>query len=126
MRSIFYVGLGSFIGGICRFLLSTWVYRMLYNPAFPYGTLAVNTVGCLAIGFLGRLAESRLMFTSEARLFLFIGILGGFTTFSSFGIETLWLSRNAPALALANIGLQLFFCLAAVWLGDLLARVLGF
>ncbi|HTF93817.1 MAG TPA: CrcB family protein, partial [Verrucomicrobiae bacterium] len=82
------VGVGSFIGGVLRYGLSTWVYKALDNPWFPYGTLTVNAAGCLVIGFLSGLAEARAAFTPEARLFLFVGVIGGFTTFSSFALET--------------------------------------
>jgi CrcB protein len=103
---IFLVGVGSFIGSIFRYLLSTWVYRLLDDPWFPYGTLSVNIVGCLAIGFLSALAETRSIFTSDVRLFIFVGILGGFTTFSSFAIETVSLARQTQTLAaVMNIGL---------------------
>jgi protein CrcB len=90
------------MGGVLRYLLSTWVHRLLDNPWFPYGTLLVNITGCLAIGFLASLAEDRAVFTSEARLFIFIGILGGFTTFSSFALETFSLARTAKERGLAG------------------------
>ena len=126
MRSILYVGAGSFVGGILRYLLSTWIYKILGNPLFPFGTLAVNSLGCLAIGFLAGLAETRSIFTANDRLFIFVGVLGGFTTFSSVALETFWLARGAQSLAaLSNIGLQLFIGLSAVWIGNLLAHHLG-
>lgn len=126
MRSILYVGAGSFIGGILRYLLSTWIYKILGNPLFPYGTLAVNSLGCFAIGFLAGLAETRSIFSADDRLFIFVGILGGFTTFSSVALETLWLARGTQGLAaLSNIGLQLFFGMFAVWIGNLLAHQMG-
>jgi CrcB protein len=126
MRSIFYVGAGSFVGGILRYLLSTWVYKILGNPLFPYGTLAVNSLGCLAIGFLAGLAETRSIFTANDRLFIFVGVLGGFTTFSSVALETLWLARGTQGLAaLTNIGLQLLLGMLAVWVGNLLSVRMG-
>ena len=126
MRSILYVGAGSFVGGILRYLLSTWIYKILGNPSFPYGTLAVNSSGCFVIGFLAGLAETRSIFTANDRLFIFVGVLGGFTTFSSVALETLWLARGAQSLAaLTNIGLQLFLGLSAVWIGTLLAHHMG-
>jgi fluoride exporter len=90
---------------------------------FPYGTLVVNIVGCLLIGFLSGLAENRSVFGPEVRLFLFIGILGGFTTFSSFGYETFSLARDNENLAAAvNVFAQLILGLVGVWFGNTLAR----
>ena len=120
MRSVLYVGVGSFIGGIFRHLLSTWASKTL-NPSFPYGTLAVNVVGCLLIGFLAGLAESRSTFNSDTRLFVIVGILGGFTTFSAFAWETFSLARSTHGIAALNIALQLLLGLLAVWIGNLLA-----
>ena len=120
------VGVGSFLGGILRYGLSTWVHRVLDNPWFPYGTLSVNAVGCLVIGFLAGLAETRMAFTPETRLFLFVGILGGFTTFSSFALETFSLARDTQNMAaLINIGLQLILGLLAVWIGNVSAHAMG-
>jgi CrcB protein len=126
MIGILLVGVGSFFGGVFRYGLSTWVHKLLDNPWFPYGTLAVNALGCLALGFLAGLAEARAAFTPETRLFLFVGVLGGFTTFSSFALETFSLARDTQSLAaLVNIGLQLFLGLLAVWLGNILAHAIG-
>jgi len=126
MIGVLLVGVGSFLGGVLRYGLSTWVHRTLDNPWFPYGTLAVNGSGCLVIGFLAGLAESRAVITPEARLFLFVGILGGFTTFSSFALETFSLARDTQNVAaLANIGLQLILGLLAVWIGNGIAHGLG-
>ena len=126
MIRIVLVGVGSLVGGVLRYGLSTWVHRVLDNPWFPYGTLAVNVLGCLVIGFLAGLAGTRTAFTSEARLFLFVGILGGFTTFSSFALETFSLARDTQNVAaLMNIGLQLILGLLAVWIGNVLAHAMG-
>ncbi|HEX5608137.1 MAG TPA: fluoride efflux transporter CrcB [Candidatus Binatia bacterium] len=126
MLGIILVGIGSFFGGALRYLVSTWVYRVLDSPWFPYGTLIVNVSGCFVIGFLAGLAESRAAFTSEMRLFVFVGVLGGFTTFSSFALETLSLVRDTEQMAaLANIGLQFLLGLLAVWVGNMLAHAIG-
>lgn len=91
---------------------------------FPLGTLAVNILGCLLIGVLNGLAETRQVIGPELRLFLMIGMLGGFTTFSTFGYETLALIRDADLVqAMGNVMAQVFFGLIAVWLGDMLGRV---
>ncbi len=124
MREVIFVGVGSFLGGVARYLLSTWVHRFLDNPWFPYGTLVVNVSGCLVIGFLAGLADDRSVFTSEARLFIFIGILGGFTTFSSFALETFALARNTQVMgAMTNVALEVILGLMSVWCGNILARL---
>lgn len=110
---------------MARYLIGTWIQRALPNALLPYGTLAVNVIGCFIIGFLGGIARMRPVFTPEARVFVFIGILGGFTTFSSFAYETLSLAQDADyGRAAANIILQFAGCLAAVWIGSILGRTL--
>jgi CrcB protein len=95
----------------------------LDNPWLPFGTLVVNVVGCFLIGFLSGLAEARSVFGPEVRLFLFIGVLGGFTTFSSFAYETFALARDTENLAAAaNIFAQVILGLIAVWVGNALVR----
>lgn len=118
MTNILLVGIGGFIGSILRYTISGYVQQSTKSISFPFGTLAVNVIGCFIIGFLAQLAESRGVFTSESRLFVFVGILGGFTTFSSFGNETLNLTRDSQIMnALANIGANVVIGLFAVWLG---------
>ena len=125
MLQVFLVGAGGFLGAILRYVVGGWVHGILDNASFPYGTLVVNAAGCLAIGFLSGLAETRSVFGPEARLFLFIGILGGFTTFSSFAYETFSLARDTENLAAAvNILAQLILGLVGVWFGNTLARLM--
>jgi len=115
-------GIGGFIGSALRYAATGYVQQLSRSPAFPYGTLAVNLIGCFLIGFLSQLAESRGLFTAEARTFVFIGILGGFTTFSAFGNETMNLWREGQnSLALANVAAHLVLGLGAVWVGRGLA-----
>ncbi|MBL8064059.1 MAG: fluoride efflux transporter CrcB [Anaerolineales bacterium] len=122
MTNMLLVGAGGFIGSILRYWVSGWVQQVTKSVGFPYGTLTVNVLGCFVIGFLAQLAESRGLFTSEARLFVFMGILGGFTTFSTFGNETLNLARDSQMMsALANIGASVIIGLFAVWLGRMLS-----
>lgn len=112
------VGIGGFVGSVLRYWLSGAVYALSPSPRLPWGTLAVNVLGCFAIGLLGGLAESRGMLTATARLFLLIGVLGGFTTFSTFGYETLALLREqAVARAFLNVALQLTLGVTAAWGG---------
>ena len=118
------VGAGGFVGAILRFGVSGWVQRLAGFSGFPYGTLTVNVAGCLAIGLLAGLAESRQVLTPEARLLLLIGVLGSFTTFSTFGYETLGLLRDGAVLrATANVTLQVGLGLGAAWGGLVLSRI---
>ena len=122
MFNILIVGIGGFIGSVLRYLVSGWVQQFSNSLDFPYGTLAVNLIGCFVIGFLGELAEARGLLASETRLLVFIGLLGGFTTFSSFGNDTLNLARSGQMFnALANVAVNVMFGLLLVWLGRTLA-----
>ena len=122
MGKILWVGFGGFLGSIGRYLLSGYVQHLLRNTGFPYGTLAVNLTGCLFIGFLSQWVETRGFLSPEARLFIFMGLLGGFTTFSTFGNETmnLWQAGDSAA-AVANVGLHVALGLGAAWLGHVVA-----
>jgi CrcB protein len=112
------VGAGGFLGSVLRYVVSGTVQQSSGSVQFPYGTLAVNVIGCFVIGALSALAENRGVFTPEARLFVFVGILGGFTTFSTFGNETMNFLREGDNLrALVNVVAQLILGLGAVWLG---------
>lgn len=122
MGKIFLAGLGGFIGSSLRYGMTGYVQQWSRSIDFPYGTLAVNLIGCFLIGFLSQLAESRGVFTADSRTFVFIGILGGFTTFSAFGNETMNLWREGDnTLALANIAAHLILGLGAVWASRALA-----
>lgn len=123
MVKLLMVGMGGFMGSVARYLLSGLVHRLLNNAWFPYGTLAVNVCGCFLIGFLGGLSDSRQVFSPEIRLFLFLGVLGGFTTFSTFGYETISLARNSATLAFANVAVQIVLGLGAVWFGNGVSRI---
>lgn len=122
MGKLFLAGIGGFIGSSLRYAVSGYVQVSSKSIRFPFGTLAVNLIGCLAIGFLSQLAESRGMFTAETRTLIFIGVLGGFTTFSAFGNETINLWRDGEnLLAAANVTAHLLLCLGAVWVSRALA-----
>jgi CrcB protein len=119
------VGLGGAFGSISRYLLGTWIQSFSRSLDFPYGTLTVNLIGCFVIGFLSQLAEARGVFTSESRAFIFVGVLGGFTTFSSFGNDTINLIRaGAMFNALMNIGTNMILGLALVWVGRTVAYLI--
>jgi CrcB protein len=116
------VGSGGFVGAVLRYGMSGMVHRLIPLTIFPYGTVAVNVVGCLLVGAVAGLVESRQLFGPEARVFTLVGLLGGFTTFSTFGYETLLLVRGGDYLpATTNVGIHLVVGLASVWLGFALA-----
>ncbi len=124
-NNIFLVGLGGCLGSIARYLSVAFVNRSLILAEFPYGTLIVNVLGCLVIGFLGGLAVNKQFLSEHSRLFLFTGILGGFTTFSAFSLETFYLMRTAHwALALLNVTAQLMLGLGATALGYWVSKAL--
>ena len=113
-----FVGAGGAIGSVLRYLASGFVQRLDFWGSFPAGTLAVNLIGCTVLGLLGGLSDSRYLFGPSARLFVFIGLLGGFTTFSTFSYETLALIRAGEAAKAAlNVSASLLLCLAGTWLG---------
>lgn len=118
MTNILLVGFGGFFGSVARYLFGGWALQLTAQDRFPAGTFAVNVVGCLVIGVLAGLAERFEIFGPETRLFLFTGVLGGFTTFSAFGLETIHLLRRGdPWVAAAYVGLSVALGLLAVWLG---------
>jgi len=119
------VGAGGFIGSALRFVVSGWAQRLAGATMFPVGTLAVNVLGCLALGYLGGVAEFRQVLEPGERLFLMVGILGGFTTFSTFAFESVSLLQDADvARALLNTVLQVLLGFTAAFGGYVLARVI--
>lgn len=118
LLTITLVALGGALGSVSRYLLGTWVQSATRSIDFPFGTLSVNLFGCFLIGSLSQLAEARGVFSSDERTLVFIGVLGGFTTFSSFGNDTLNLLRDGEVLnAMLNIGANVILGLVLVWLG---------
>lgn len=118
MKGILLVGLGGFIGSVARYMLGDLFLYLAAQDRFPYGTFAINIIGCLAIGLLVGIAERYDFFGAGTRLFLFTGLLGGFTTFSAFGLEaTLLLRRGELAVAAMYAGASVILGIAAVWFG---------
>ncbi|MGH7463180.1 MAG: fluoride efflux transporter CrcB [Longimicrobiales bacterium] len=118
MKNILLVGLGGFVGSIARYKLGGWLLHMTAQERFPFSTFAVNVAGCLVVGVLAGLAERYELFGPGTRLFLFTGLLGGFTTFSAFGLETMFLLRRGePGVAAMYVGASVLLGIGAVWMG---------
>ena len=116
------IGLGGFVGAVLRYLVSGWVQDRSGSITFPFGTASVNLIGCFIIGMLTFLVETRSYFSVETRAFVLIGLLGSFTTFSTFGSETLMLIRSGRMdMAALYAGGQVVVGVMMVWLGRLLA-----
>lgn len=122
---VLWVGAGGFVGAVLRYLVGGTVQWLSKSLVFPYGTLAVNLIGCLVIGVLSELVAQKGVLSSEARAFVLVGVLGSFTTFSTFGNETFNLLREGMvSLAFLSVGIHLVCGLAAVWLGVTIASAL--
>ncbi|MCO6452136.1 MAG: fluoride efflux transporter CrcB [Caldilineales bacterium] len=125
MLNIVIIGLGGFLGAISRFLVAGIVQDWSGSIAFPYGTLVVNLTGCLLIGFLSEMAAAYGFFSPQTRLFLMVGFLGSFTTFSTFENEALFLVKSGDTtLALVDLAVHVLSGLAAVWFGQTLAHLI--
>lgn len=118
------VFIGGGFGAVFRYLLASWIYKVVGSD-FPYGTLVVNISGCFIIGIFMTMAEDRFLISPFIRIFVAVGIIGGFTTFSTFNFETFELLREgAVALALLNVGASVVLGLSAVWIGSVIGRIL--
>ena len=118
MSKILLVAVGGAIGAVARYGIATWLTPDPIRPALPWGTIAVNLAGCFMIGLLMGSFDARSGVPEPARLFLMIGVLGGFTTFSAFGLETYSLLRSgAGSIATANVVLQVAGGLVGVGTG---------
>ena len=125
MLKLLFVGVGGFLGAVSRYLMSGFVYNLIDKQNFPYGTLAVNIIGCFLIGFLNGVFEVKQVLSPELRLVIFIGFLGGFTTFSTFGYEIFTFMRdNQIVSALLNLFSSVVIGLFAVWLGHILSKLI--
>ena len=124
MNQILAIAIGGALGAVARFLLSNGVHSV-FSRDFPYGTLTVNVIGSLLMGFLYILFIERLGIESYWRAMVLVGFLGAFTTFSTFSIETLNLLENGAIFrAVLNILASVLTCILACWLGLVLGRQL--
>src|SRR6185503_1261208 len=122
-----WIAFGSALGGVARHWLSGFVAQR-FGEAFPTGTLIVNVTGSFVIGLVATLTDpgGRLLMSVTARQFVMLGVLGGYTTFSSFSLQTLNLARDGEWLyATANVVLSVTVCLLAVWFGQCAARMIN-
>jgi CrcB protein len=125
------IAFGGACGSVARYVVSGWVQRARplaalgsWGPALPWGTFVVNVTGCFVMGILAGLFQERFVVQPEARALVLVGVLGGYTTFSSFALETLRLAQEGSFLpAAANALGSLTLCLAGVWAGDLVSRL---
>ena len=127
MKAYLFVALGGALGSMARFWCSG-VAAYSFGETFPWGTMLVNVVGSFAIGLVATLTgpDGRLFVPGEWRIFVMVGLLGGFTTFSSFSLQTLALVRDSEYLyATANVLGSVVLCLVGVWLGHLLALLIN-
>lgn len=115
---ILLVGLGGFAGAVARYVFGGWVLHQTLGARFPWSTFAVNVSGCLLMGLISGLAERLEWFTPQNRLLLLTGLLGGFTTFSAFGLETVHLLRRGDVwTSVLYAAGSVVLCVAAVWVG---------
>ncbi|MEI6174125.1 MAG: fluoride efflux transporter CrcB [Bacteroidota bacterium] len=122
MKMIFTIGLGSFLGGISRYLITVFIQNRVFT-SFPFGTLSVNVAGCFLIGIVFGLAD-RGNLTQEWRLFLATGILGGFTTFSAFSNETVGMLRDGQfGYASAYVAGSVILGLLATFIGIMITKI---
>jgi fluoride exporter len=125
--SYLWVAIGSALGGVARFAASGLIAESI-GEVFPWGTLVVNVSGSFVIGFFATLTgpDGRFLVGTTTRQFVMIGICGGYTTFSSFSLQTLNLARDGDWLRVTgNIVLSVTFCLLAVWLGHIAAAAIN-
>ena len=122
-----WITLGSAVGGLARYWVSI-LFTTLLGPGFPWGTLVVNVTGSFVIGLFAALTgpDGRMITTPDARQFVMVGLCGGYTTFSSFSLQTLTLMQAGDSgRAALNVAGSLVLCLAAAWLGYVAAHALG-
>ena len=118
MKQVLLVGLGGCLGAVARYKLGGLVLHHSTDWRFPLATFLVNALGCLVAGVLAGAVERYWAFSTDVRVFLFTGLLGGFTTFSAFGMETVFLLRRGQfGVALAYVVLSVICGVAGVWLG---------
>jgi CrcB protein len=124
MLNVLLVALGGAVGSVCRYLVGVWTLRW-FGPSFPWGTLAVNVIGCFAIGLLTEMIARRFDASAELRLLMVTGLIGGFTTFSAFSLDAISLyERGATAAAASYVLASVVVSFGAVVAGLALGRAM--
>lgn len=126
MMNLFYIGFGGFVGAVARYLVATTVQGHWHGGSFPMGTLSVNVMGCFLFGMITAHSSIDTFLSPHARLMILTGFLGSFTTYSTFGNDTVTLARNGEGMiALLYLLLHVVLGFAAVWFGIMLSERLG-
>ena len=124
MQTTILIGLAGLVGTVLRYWLSEHVAKQ-YGGTFPWGTLAVNLIGCFVAGVVFFITEERLLVNTTVRMIILIGLLGGFTTFSAYGLQSFALLKDGEfGLAILNVATSNILGLFMVWIGYAFARVL--
>ena len=122
LKVLLFIGSGSFIGGVARFLTSRYIQNSVIS-GFPYGTFVVNLIGCFLIGLFYGMSERGNVLSLETRMFLTVGFCGGFTTFSTFSSENVAMLRDGNILHVAlYTGGSVFFGILATYLGNVIIK----
>ncbi len=122
MTNILYIASGGAVGALLRYFISTGMHKTL-GHGFPYGTISVNVLGSILIGFIYVLTQTKIQLSLEMKAGIMIGILGAFTTFSTFSLETMTLLESGqPIKAGLNIMLSIILCIGGCWAGLIIGR----
>ena len=124
INPVFLVAIGGAIGSVARYKTVLWTTQQLASAVFPWGTFTVNVLGCCMIGVMAGVSERFDLISAEARLLLFTGLMGGFTTFSAFGLETVQLMRKGELLIASSYVLgSVAAGLLALWVGSMVTQL---
>lgn len=124
IRNLLFIALGGAIGSVLRYLTSVWTIKLIGQNWFFSGTTAANIIGCFLIGIIATVLQEKGMMDNTIKLFLIVGFLGGFTTFSSFGLEGFDIAALSLQKGLIYMGFQVTAGIAAVWTGIELGKLI--